>query len=1007
MRKSFLALLLCTLCTLPLHAQFFLTGDDPGHLRWYSVQTPHYEIVYPKGADSLARVYGTLLEQFRQPLGRSIGEVPGEGRRRRMPVVLHTHYPYSNGSMVCAPWRMDLYTMPDAYGADPVPWPVQLASHEPRHQAQLQLSAKGFMKPFPYIVGQAWNALGWALYFDSSMGEGDAVAAETGLNRGTRAYTADFLNYIQVALDQGDYRSWNHWYFGSYKKFTPDLYKISYMGIAGGRYLTDNPLFTKEVIERSLHHPLPFTPGSFHRVIKAATGQKKFKNAFPLLMDSFNEVWQASARERGPFLTLTPVTAEESFPVDYQNPVWAGGRLFAVRSGYLYPAELVEITEGRAVRKHSIGAHSSQLSYDATRGRIYWSETRRDPRWSLSGSSALCYYDVRRNKVCTLVSGKRYYSPQVADDGSCMAVIEYRTDGSQTVLVMSPDSGEISEDWGVPSGVQFTETAWLDGALYALGIGPEGYGLWMHWEGNEWRQKLAPSAQKVVNFGSHDGALEWVSDRSGVNELYRYEPSTGRLVQLTATRYGASDFCRAGELLYCTSQTLQGKMLFSVEESDLQPREAEFSQLAPHPIEDKLREQEASLGPQPDFAQAVAFSAPKRYSKLGHTSLHSWLPLYLDGDAIVKDSFDFTYEYASLGLTGFFQNTLSTFSGVLGYGIHRDPDRKGAWRNAFHLRTTYSGGLPIFEFKLDAGDQAAQQFFVLRRFGVSSGNVSVNTALRKEPFVNGSLRVYIPWQFSRCGMLYGFTPQFRYSLSNHLFARGPVDFMEDPGGTEGAARYHLSAVSAPESVPMQRLGVALRGYWMRPKARSAVYPRWGIGLEAGANLRPGITQYFAPNVYGYAYGYLPGVVRTQGLRLTAMVQQQLLQDGSRFGELAVNTLPRGFETMAQTSVGRAFPFQWKVSADYAIPVYVGDISLPGLLYVKNFLLSPHGDFTGLGRSEHLWSAGVDISGNFNQILIFAYNITLGVSVDYLGGSWYARSGQSSPWSARLIFSVDI
>lgn len=1008
MRKTLITLLAAVLCAVPLHAQFYLTGDDPGHLKWYSIETPHYELVYPSGSDSLARVYGTLLEQFRVPMGKSIGEIPGEGHRWKMPVVLHTHYPYSNGSMVCAPWRMDLYTMPEAYGSDPAPWAVQLAAHEPRHYAQLQLSAKGFMKPLPYVIGQAWNAIGWVLYFDSPLGEGDAVAAETGLAHGTRAYTADFLNYIQVALDQGDYRNWEHWYYGSYKKFTPDHYKISYMTVAGGRYMADNPFFTKDVISRSLRHPWPFSPSSVQNKIKADAGKKNFKDAYPLLMDTFNEVWQASARERGPFLELEPVSCPESFPVDYENPTWADGRLFAVRSGYLYPSELVEIVGGKAFRVHSIGGHTSQLSYDARRQRIYWSETRKDPRWSLSGSSVICFYDVRLDKVFTLTSGTRYYSPKVADDGTCMSVIEYRTDGSQCVLVLNPDNGAVSGEWAVPSGVQFTETAWLDGALYAVGVGDDGYGLWMHWEGDEWQQKLAPSAQKVVNFDSGEGALEWVSDRTGVNELYSYLPSQGRLLQQTATRYGATDFCRAGDELYCTSQTLDGKMLYRVKESALLEREVNYSDLAAHPIEEKLKEQEASLGAQPDPSYTTVFTAPKRYSKLGHTSLHSWLPLYVDGDAIMKDSFDLAYEYASLGLTGFFQNTLSTFSGVVGYGIHPDPDQKGVWRNAFHLRTTYSGLFPIFEFKLDVGDQLARQYFVTRFYGLSSTNMSVGSGLRTSPLVNGSLRVYIPWQFQRNGMLYGLTPQLRYSLSNNLFARGSVDAKVNPKRIDGIPTLsNITAVNEPNSVPMQHLSTSVRGYWMRPRPVRAIYPRYGIGLETGLSIRPGITEYFAPNVYAYAYGYLPGFWRTQGIRLTGTVQQRLQPKLFRFGEMAVNTLPRGFNGLAQTRVGRNFPNQWKLTADYAIPVYVGEIFVPRFLYIKNFLLSPHGDFTGLGGSNNLWSAGMDISASFNQILFFSFKITLGVSVDYMGGSWFAGTGQDSPWSVGLIFNWDI
>ena len=43
-------------------AQFYVTGDDPGKLKWNYMDTYSYRIIYPQGADSLAKVYGRKLE---------------------------------------------------------------------------------------------------------------------------------------------------------------------------------------------------------------------------------------------------------------------------------------------------------------------------------------------------------------------------------------------------------------------------------------------------------------------------------------------------------------------------------------------------------------------------------------------------------------------------------------------------------------------------------------------------------------------------------------------------------------------------------------------------------------------------------------------------------------------------------------------------------------------------------------------------------------------------------
>ena len=83
------AMMLAPLCA---GAQFYSQGSDPGNIRWYSVETPYYRIIYPKGADSLAIRYGTLLEQYRPAVGRSLGVDNGGAQWSKTPVVLHTHF---------------------------------------------------------------------------------------------------------------------------------------------------------------------------------------------------------------------------------------------------------------------------------------------------------------------------------------------------------------------------------------------------------------------------------------------------------------------------------------------------------------------------------------------------------------------------------------------------------------------------------------------------------------------------------------------------------------------------------------------------------------------------------------------------------------------------------------------------------------------------------------------------------------------------------------------------
>ena len=95
----------------------------------------------------------------------------------------------------------------------------------------------------------------------------------------------------------------------------------------------------------------------------------------------------------------------------------------------------------------------------------------------------------------------------------------------------------------------------------------------------------------------------------------------------------------------------------------------------------------------------------------------------------------------------------------------------------------------------------------------------------------------------------------------------------------------------------------------------------------------------------------------------------------------------------------------KATASYAIPVFVGDIALPPILYIRNFLIIPNVDYTLLPGNDNLWSAGADITAEMGKFFV-PFDCSLGVSISYLGGSAFGKIGQEDRWSFGLIMSYD-
>ena len=120
--------LLCIFIYTSASAQFYVTGDNPAKLKWNSICSENYHIIYPKGSDSLAVEYARKLETFRIPVSRTTGYLPGGTGKYRMPVVMHA-FNTSNGSVAWAPKRMDLFTLPTPYDPDPMPWSTMLSVH--------------------------------------------------------------------------------------------------------------------------------------------------------------------------------------------------------------------------------------------------------------------------------------------------------------------------------------------------------------------------------------------------------------------------------------------------------------------------------------------------------------------------------------------------------------------------------------------------------------------------------------------------------------------------------------------------------------------------------------------------------------------------------------------------------------------------------------------------------------------------------------------------------------
>ena len=1034
---------------LSMRGQFYSAGTDPGSARFRSISSRNFKVIYPVGADSLARAYAVSLQQQYPLVGLTIGYDPSECWKAPLPVVLHAHHSYANGMVMWAPRRMELYTVGDPYDPDPLPWMLNLTTHESRHSSQMQFPRKKGFRVGYAIAGELSDVAWWAAYPGIVMSEGDAVVAETELTRFGRGRGQDFLEYVRASFAEGEYCDMYRWMYGSQKLYTPDHYRAGYMTIAGMRAYFDCPNFTERYLDNIFKRKLPLPFFNLNYTAKEVAGMG-IRAAFDSLSRGFAADWAANDALRldgGSFDEGETLTGEDRRFTQFKGAVAVGEDIYAVETGLERSARLVRISPDGS-RKY-LGAMSSLTSDLALGGNaLFWSEYRRDPRWGLAGESVIVRMDIAPGKRKTVLKGGKYYNPSPSADGRICVVVEHPFEGGSRLRAVLTDGGETLWEWKAPAGMQIVQYAHLPCGGAFSAITDDGFGVYCLRDG-ALETLLSPTPAKIKQLRSLGDEVYFVCDRDGVNELYRL--SDGGLCRMTNLKQGGQDFVFNSTLdtLRYTALTPSQRRFYKIATSSLKPLECTWGEVWEHPVAAKLSEQARQMAvrkgvafPPANEADTIAVSEPVPYSKAAHLlRFHSWLPLYLDYDIISNFSFSSIYNAATLGATAFFQNDLSTASGSIGYSA--TPQAKGEpWRHSADIRFNWSGWYPVIESTLSISSSDRHEYKYVRK-SLSTGGTSSGVSGRTfdGPLVAFSTKVYVPLYFNSGGWNRGLIPQIRYNFSNNLFDSS-VYFAETFGTFKGYDKSFMPLRSDEGHMTLyQNLSASIRGYAMLPTAPSGVYPRWGIGAELGVGMRPTLTRIYEPSAYAYLYGYLPGILPSQGLRLSALSQIQI--QGGYIHEQRVTTLPRGIPSSSAISrfLSSRYPFQTKMTADYMAAVLPIDASLLcPVAYIRNFEVGAHCDFSflvprgasssarassagtfatvastdasakSLTAPETLMSLGGSLSVRLGNLLFVPFPTRIGVTFSYNCGSAYQKlvDNDTDPGRthAGLIFSID-
>jgi len=430
---------------------------------------------------------------------------------------------------------------------------------------------------------------------------------------------------------------------------------------------------------------------------------------------------------------------------------------------------------------------------------------------------------------------------------------------------------------------------------------------------------------------------------NGITNIYAVEYRTGKVMQVTSSRFGAFDPQpnATGDKLAYSEYSVNG---YNLVETNLDVAKwILVDQLTDYSLKlyETLARQEG-FNMQDSVVPKTQYRV-KPYRKVAHLlNVHSWAPLYYDIDVS-----DVTSTQLYPGVVLLSQDLLGNLTSSAGY----------SWRDyhAFHAGFTYKGLYPVFDFRIDNGGQTAV-----------IGRPKDDTFTPQNRSTRMSLRSYIPFTFTRSRWVTGVIPQIRFSYKNNYF---------------------YSSATTDYQYGLWEMGYSLQAYRYLKMSIRDFAPRTGISVQgmfqhAPWNTDPSGYTYYQYIYYMYGRIYLPGIARHHSLQLSGAWQEQK-SDRYIFGSTI--RFPRGYFSglTEKLTIG---------TIDYGFPLCYPDWKLSFLAYLKRIRTNLFFDMAQnqyrknvdkkiMWHKENLRSVGIDLLADVHLLQI-NFPINVGIRTAY-------------------------
>jgi len=716
-----------------------------------------------------------------------------------------------------------------------------------------------------------------------------------------------------------------------------------------------------KTLEYTAKKPFLLDPVNFSLSKYAGLSKRKLYNE---AFDTLKAVWNKELSERNIVLYDTLNPDKHGDFVNYHSPVMVGeDSIIAIKTSMKDPLSFVIVNPEKKTEKtiYSTGQmYLYTLSYGG--GKLVWVENKPDPRWANRTYSVIKIMDLNTNRIRSLSHKSRYLSAAVSPDGKIVAAAENSIDNSNSLVLMSSETGEIIRSETIPENAAIQQPRWDNSGqkITVISLTDNGEGILSYSVGNHtWEVLVEYGKDDLQTALLRNDTLLYVSSASETENVYLKVPG-GKTSCITRSKFGINDISLNGNNLLFSNYTASGYNISQSGISDFSDNLEEKSESSTFLIK---RFEKYNKSPDSESNKEYKTENYKKYQHLFR--FHSWMPFYADLEEVKADP-------ASLrpGITLMSQNQLSTLITTVGYEYSENRE------HLLHTAIIWKGWYPVLETRIEYGGNA----------GILTGGETTTLPENPKNGIRSVNRLYLPLKYTSGRFQQYFQPSVTYDYSNNYV------YLKE----EGKYDYGQGLIS----------GRLFFSNYYRSSMRD-IHPRWAQTIDFNYTFAPFSSSIYPDAISVKTSFFLPGILPNNSIKLRFEREKQ---GEAKFSLNNRISFPRGYKNI----ISKDLDF---MSFDYAFPLAYPDFNISSLLYLKRIRADLFFDHASGTDNLYLKETGTGLAldyRNNSSVTFQSYGFELMADFHILRMPFMISGGIRSSWKdisekpfTEILFNIEL